>query len=372
VTDHTRAQSTPAPTSPSAVLRHALISPFHNSENPYIELQKQLLAAAGFRVSPLSVRELFRGGLSRALRPENLLVFHWLEIRPYAGVASRKRLDPRGCAEFCFYAALIALSRARSVYFVHNHAVHDTEGWRRALSVRLIAFLRRLSSESVVHDPRSAAELQARYLPHPLYWANPNAAPLSASRAGLAAVARATSAPRSRPRFGILGAIRPYKGIAELLSVWPADSPLSIAGKGSEQYLSRLRELIERRGLSSTVLLEPGFLSDSEFDAKLDELDVLVLPHVANSMLVSGAFFEAIGRVPRIVARSTPFMRWAESQFRGVRCFARDEELPALISGFDGEWPEENVDADWQRASELFGWDACVAAYRDAFAGDGA
>ena len=133
------------------------------------------------------------------------------------------------------------------------------------------------------------------------------------------------------PVFAVLGVIRPYKDIAGVLSVWPQACRLEIAGQGSADYLKTLRDIIERRALQNDVAIDPRYLSDQEFDQRIDAADVLILPHHADSMLVSGAFFEAIGRVPVLISRDTPFMRWAAEKFDNVLLFQHIEELPEIV-----------------------------------------
>src|SRR5690606_11922999 len=120
-----------------------------------------------------------------------------------------------------------------------------------------------------------------------------------------------------RPIFGILGAVRPYKAIDEVIQVWPDGYTLVVRGHGDHAYLQHLDQLRRRRA-TDDISIEGRFLSPSEFDAALDEVDVLVIPQLPGSMLVSGAFFEGIGRVKAIIARKSPFISWACENLPGV------------------------------------------------------
>lgn len=333
-----------------------LLSPFTNTTNPYIDLQKQLLRDIGYDVRPLSLRYLLRGGFVDLFRRSTVLMLHWIELRAFVdrgrGVVPRLR----GLPVVLLYCALMVLGRARVVCFVHDHAVHNARGAVRVLSVALMSLVRWLANVRVVHDPHYAGHFRARYLPHPLYWDVPGRA-VQAARGGTRA-----------PSFAILGTVEPYKGIAEVLAAWPAGHTLLIAGRGQAAYVDALHAILRERRLSPCVTLDARFLSDAEFDARISAADVLILPHVADSMLVSGAFFEAIGRVPVVIGRSIPFMRWVAEQFDNVLLFEDEETLPEVVRFVTENWPRfsaaEAVAARRQQAIDMFGWETCRQRYR--------
>ena len=329
-----------------------LMCPFTNATNRYIEIQKDLYRSAGYDVIPLSIKGLLKGGFVELIKPNNVLVFHWLEYRPFKREKGTARLSLSGSLLFAFYCSLILIARAKAVYFVHDHAVHDTVGFNRRLSMRLGAFVRRIASFRVVHAPDFQARYNARYLPHPLYWDAPDQPPT-----------RPKQEPET-PLFTMLGVIRPYKHIDAVLDVWPADSKLYIAGQATEAYLATLNEIIERRALRSVVQMDAKFLSDAEFAQSVVNSDVLILPHAADSMLVSGAFFEAIGRVPVLVARSTPFMLWAAKKFDNVKLFDDVAEIPGIVRAITESWPEIARNTSNGLALDEFGWNACCRRYQ--------
>ncbi|RZF24723.1 hypothetical protein EVC45_37200 [Paraburkholderia sp. UYCP14C] len=336
-------------------IRHVLLCPFSNSTNRYIEIQKDLYRSAGYEVLPLSIKGLLRGGFIKLFGPKNLLVFHWLEYRPFNRKEGSARLSLVGSLLFAFYCSLILIARAKTIYFVHDHAVHDTSGFSRRLSKRLIAFIRRIADYRVVHAPDFRAQYNAHYLPHPLYWDWPSQAPT-------------TPRPyRPTPLFSMLGVIRPYKKIDAVLSVWPRTCSLIIAGKGTPAYLATLEEIIRKRSLQGVVQLDARFLSDGEFAQKIVDSDVLILPHESDTMLVSGAFFEAIGLVPLLIARSTPFMVWASGKFENVIIFNDVEDLPDILLSVTESWPAVAESKSRRTAENEFGWIACSRLYREFF-----
>lgn len=93
----------------------------------------------------------------------------------------------------------------------------------------------------------------------------------------------------------VLGAIRPYKGLPELLDAWatlPPDRPrrLVIAGAPSDQ--PGIDELIERAALAPGVLLDARKIPAPEMQTFLRAADVAVLPY--RQALNSGALMLAL------------------------------------------------------------------------------
>lgn len=254
-------------------------------------------------------------------------MLHWLELLAF--VDNGQRVVPRliGLPVVLLYCVQMALSRAKVVCVVHDHAVHNTHGAVRAFSVALKSLVRALADVRVVHDEHCASRFRAHYLPHPLYWDVPGR---------LVDVARDGS---RAPAFAILGTMEPYKGIAELLATWSEDHALTVAGRGQAAYVATLHDIVREREPATCVTLDARCLSDAEFDAQLDAADVLILPHVAESTLVSGAFFEAIGWVPVVIGRAIPFMRGVAAQFDNVLRFQREDELPELVRYVAANWP---------------------------------
>ncbi|RKE37023.1 hypothetical protein B0G76_3250 [Paraburkholderia sp. BL23I1N1] len=331
-----------------------LMCPFTNPTNRYIQIQKDLYASIGYDVVPLSIKGLLNGGFSQLFKPDNILAFHWLEYRPFKRDKGTARLSLTGSLLFAFYCSLMLIGRAKVVYFVHDHVVHDTIGFNRRLSMRIMALVRRLADFRVVHAPDFQAQYNAHYLPHPLYWDAPGQAPTTPKKDS------------ATPLYSLLGVIRLYKQIDALLNVWPNECKLHIAGHGTEAYLATLNEIIDKRSLRNVVHLDAKFLSDAEFAQSIIDSDVLILPHAADSMLVSGAFFEAIGRVPLLIARATPFMVWAARKFDNVMLFDDISELPKIVHSINESWPtiarqESNL------AIDEFGWNACRRRYEQFF-----
>ncbi|GIG53432.1 hypothetical protein [Demequina activiva] len=326
----------------------AFVSPFTNTENPYIARQREQLGELGFDVRPLSLRALATGRCAGLARRENVVVVSWLETRLWRASPHGKRLSLTGAAEFGALTLTLALARARVVYVVHNHDAHDVRPAFQGLSTWSVRTLRRLADARVVHDPSFADRYRATYVPHPLYRVPPQPARASA---------------RATPSFVALGAIRRYKALDALLEQWPSGVPLTIAGKADDAYLTELHAILERRGLSDCVSIDARFLTDDEFEQALAAHDVLVLPHRAEANLVSGAFFAGVGVVRVILARRTPFIAWAQEHLAGVRSFREDAQIAGEVLRILDDWPSLRSLDQSAAAVAQFGDEPCLSAW---------
>jgi beta-1,4-mannosyltransferase len=330
----------------------AYVSPFTNETNDYINQVKAVLAANGMSVQPFSFKTLASPRALGLFSKRNLILVHWLESRAFTEGRTGARVSLFGLLQVLIYLAVLAVARARFVYFVHDHAVHDLQGWRRQFSVWLIRCLSALADVRVVHDPSHCNTYRAVYLPHPLYHDR----------------VPERIAPRQMTgvfRVGALGAVRPYKRIEHIAACWPAGPELVVRGRCDLAYEREIRAAMAAQGPGVHIDFQPGFLSREAFDTAMASLDALILPHASDSMLVSGAFFEAIGAVPFIIARETPFTRWASQQFEGVLTFTTDAEMLACVA--EAQRRRDTLPPlaqQAQKANELFGFGACVRGYR--------
>lgn len=333
--------------------RHAFISPFTNDINPYNDQQRRLLEAVGYTVHPFRLRTLLRSTDARWLwSADTLVVLNWTEVRAFRNRDGHAELAIKGIVALLAYIAVLLTVRARVVYFIHNHYVHDSHGWQRRISRRIIAVLCRLADIRGVLDPTATDAFNAHFLPHPLI--------------GRAPQTRAAGSTGRACRFLIIGQVRRYKGIERVLEVWPRELPLDILGRADPAYAAELTAIIERRNLADSVTMESRFIPDDELHDRIAAADVLILPHQPDSALVSSAVFEALGRVPVILARSSPFNEWLAARFDAVQTFADDAALAALASRVAAMQERPDTERSYRQAQEEFGFDACAARYADA------
>lgn len=335
-------------------MRTAFISPIENKTNNYIELQKLILQSCNYKTKKLSLRTLLSKEIFELLDKNNLLIFHWIENRAFKHSELGPRISTTGLLSWAIYYLLCKFTRAQTVYFIHNHSVHDTAGIRKAVSRLLIDFFASSTTMRVVHDPSMCKKFKAAYIPHPLYWDE------NTER-------RPKLQQSNPPKTSIIGAIRPYKRIESTLSNWPQGKRLEILGHGEKTYVKKLSQIIENRALGNWVTIQNKFLSNIELDEAIRSTDVLLLPHDHASMLVSGMFFEGIGRVPVIMARETPFTKWASTETASVITFTNDSELDQAIAL--SEHALRNIPPEEPRAfaTREFGWSRCIEAYKSLF-----
>jgi glycosyltransferase involved in cell wall biosynthesis len=138
--------------------------------------------------------------------------------------------------------------------------------------------------------------------------------------------------------YVVLGAIRPYKGLRELLDGWPEVRAgdlrrrLVIAGGPSEE--PGVAELLEEAAMQPGVLLFPGQVAPADVQLFLRAADIAVLPYVR--ALNSGALMLAITfGLPVVVPAGGGLAEVADSAF--ARTFEVDDRgsLVAAVRDVD-------------------------------------
>lgn len=158
------------------------------------------------------------------------------------------------------------------VFLCHNVTEHETAGWKRALTRRVLS----LGSGHVVHT-----QLDAEHLTELLPDARPIVHLMPAF--GQFPDARGRLAREHEIELLFFGFVRPYKGLdvlVEALAQLPADLDyrLTVAGEfwhGSAETERRIAEL----GLSNRVEIVSRYLTDDEVAEHFSRADAAVLPY---------------------------------------------------------------------------------------------
>ncbi len=190
------------------------------------------------------------------------------------------------------------------VYTVHNLLPHDTEDRQRGRYRRIYEFMDRL----ICHDVSARGRLYREFgvplerisvIPH---------GPL------LERVSSRTPE-QARKELGISGdqclvlwqgILRPYKGVLFLLKAWRqvcskgVRACLAVVGPGDEELTRAVAEEVSALAISSSVRLEPRFVSIEERDNFYLAADIVVYPYSA--VTTSGALMTGIGYGKAIVA----------------------------------------------------------------------
>lgn len=335
--------------------RNVLVLPFENNTNEYVDRVKQIMSGSGFSVGKFGLSRLPDLRFLKMIYFERgAIVLSWPETRAIDFSGSRPKLSLTGLIQVALLWLVCATCRFKIVYMLHDHAVHDTSGRLRTFSKQLVRAFRAMADTVVVHDPASASFFGASYLPHPLY------ADIDVGDDPLHM--RVAESPARPQRFFVIGAIRPYKGIENLLAMWPRDRSLSIHGRASETYLSQLLAVRQERELVDAVEIHAGWLTREDLLRLLNPRNIIVMAHEAQTMLVSAVFFESVGRCAALVARSTPFVEWAAERFQTLYSFDDESSfLEALKLAECATDADRRADAELAQA--MFGSVACTQSY---------
>jgi glycosyltransferase involved in cell wall biosynthesis len=154
------------------------------------------------------------------------------------------------------------------------------------------------------------------------------------------------------------GMVREYKGLENLLRLWPGDQPLLMLGKSQDPALSaRLRGIIATRNLAR-VVWQDRFIPDEELNALLRRARFVVLAHDDQTIIVSGAFYHAIACGANVIVRDSEFGRFAAGQ-HGYAHLVDLADLQASLARLDYV-PPARIQHD---AARLYGDWACRIAW---------
>lgn len=285
---HTRlrpsTESTSADTQDVRTLSVAFV-PYWGAKNPYQDALARHLSALGVRLEKgYSLKDLFRYGILLSTRPD-IVHLHWL---PEFGWREWRFL--RAMA-FVSRLALLRLRGVPLIWTVHNLVPHESLHPR--LDWLLARTVAALSSGLIVHGQNARERvidtwrLQDRghfaVIPHANYIGDyPNHIDRAAARGRL-------GVEDSRVVFLFLGAVRPYKGVLELIQAFQQLAPdravLVIAGQPLNEEFRRKIEAASA-GLGN-VQFHPGFVPDDQIQVYMNAADVVVLPY--RHLLSSGA-----------------------------------------------------------------------------------
>lgn len=279
------------------------------AHNPFLSIFLGGLEEAGCAVDNVASP----ADLDRAMRAEpDVLLIHWAE-RVYLAQSRWEALKN-------IHLLLRAIDRrpkgTRVVWLVHNLEPHDARRfqrlvWRpyiRALTRRLDGFLTLAPGTvaTVRHDLPALADTPALGLWHPAY---PEAR-LDAE--GRARARAALGLSEAEHVLGYCGQIRPYKGVADLLTQFlQTKDPslrLLLAGHpqenrpGAAAFLSALKEKAAR---DPRVILQLGDLSEEAFKNAQGVCDAIVAPF--RRYLHSGSLVHSLSAARPVLTPKTPF-----------------------------------------------------------------
>lgn len=302
-----------------------LMFPDYRGHNPY---QGELAEALGKNGVEVAFPSGYRRGLhfTRTLRSAAWNNVEWLHLHwPDIYLRGQGGLWRRLYALKLRVDLSMALRGRKLAWTVHNLGSHDSGG--DSVEKDLYRWLARKARVIFVHDESLVAEASERLgipessivvIPHGHYrnvYGEPTKREEACRKLGI------------NPEKNIalfLGMLRPYKGLDELLEVWPAvkkqhsDALLLIAGGGRDtDYIERIRRRCE--GMKG-VRLEPRFVADEEIPVFYGAADVAVLPFRA--ITTSGSLILALSYDCPVVTPKVP-------SISGPLAFQKDLLFPA-------------------------------------------
>jgi len=232
---------------------------------------------------------------------------------------------------------LIRIIFHKVIWVRHNFRPHNT--YSKVIYGWMLFWLGKFTDCQVTHRP--VKKIKSYYVPHPLY-PDVNNDPRFI---------------RNIP-FLYFGIVKRYKGLDELLKFWPEAVPLLMVGKCSDEVLiAELNEIIKNRSLR--VQWTKSFLDYSELSSLICRTMNVVLPHTDQSMIVSGAFYHAVGFGANVLIRNGDFFRDYLSRFDFVTPFD-NTNLPVVISNkqyIDAEIVLKEVKSEYSNEVILDAWE---------------
>ena len=254
-------------------------------QNKIIEINKEIIESLGHQVYPLKsvYQPKFFFDFDKAV------ILNWVEDQPY--------IDSYGFFKswiyFFFYLTTIIcckLTSRKIIWIKHNFKPHINKkfSYRHMITCYLMNIFN--IKETTLED-----YVGAHYIPHPLYLDDEELTSLAES-----------CQTTNKIKVTFFGHIKRYKGLHQALRIWPKDIPLSICGKiESPNYKRELLDIVNRRNIN--VVINEGFVEDSELENLLLETSHVFLPHEANTMISSGSFYHAITYGCNILATKSAF-----------------------------------------------------------------
>lgn len=259
--------------------------PYWGAGNPYQNALAGQLSALGVEVDTgHSLKGLFRYGVVLNGRPDIVHV-HWLPVFGWRGRQCFR------CLAFVVRLVLLRIHRVPVVWTIHNLLPHESVcprcDW---LLARIVAAL---ANELIVHGPNAKEKVvetwrlrdsnRVTVIPHGSYMGDyPN-------HIGRAAARRRLALDDTALMFLFIGAIRPYKGVLELIEAFQgvaaAHAMLVIAGQPLNDAFAR--EIETASAGMDRIRFRPGFVPDDEIQVYMNAADVVVLPY--RRVLSSGA-----------------------------------------------------------------------------------
>ncbi len=251
--------------------------PYKSKKNQYIHFLSNALNQNA-DLSNFKIRYLLKGKIKK----NDTIVLNWFEN---CIVKKSGNVKLKGIIRLSLLLLACKIIKPNLVWVKHNHQPHYSKKSTMKISKFFMKKLEKSASSIVVHSKSALNGKNFTYIPHPLY-------PTTALNL------KHSNSPK---KILIFGAISRYKKVEDLLSIWPKEYALTIAGYATPSYASKLKKIAAAQELK--VDFNNNFLSDDELSKVLETHDITIIPHPEKSAIVSGAFFHAKSYGHHIIKR---------------------------------------------------------------------
>ena len=338
---------------------HVVFVPYWGAANPYQDALAEHLSACGVEVEKVrSLKSLFRGGIFLNGTPD-VVHLHWLPVFDW------RQLRVLRWLAFVLRLVMLRLRGIPLVWTIHNLLPHESRhpkmDW---LLTRIVAGL---SGGLIVHGQSAQREAvamwglkdQSRFavIPHGNYTANyPNDIDRTAARKKL-------GLDDSELVFLFLGAVRPYKGVLDLISAFQTlgadQTSLVIAGRPLNDEFAQ--EIETARAGANNIRFYPGFVQDDEVQVYMNAADVVVLPyrHILSSgaALLAMSFGKpcvapAIGCLADVLDPSGAFLYDVQDEEGLLENLRRAVEARETLGQMGGHNKKKVAQWTWEKAAQ--------------------
>lgn len=262
--------------------------PFELDSNSYVSRNKEILsriATVNRLPSPQELSNIFKMFLDI---DKSVVILNWYEDRACS----------KGLLKFIvyvFYLIFIFLKFKKILWIKHNFKPHNKSNvFMHKFIVRLLDCF---SDVKLTHRPI----IGYQYLPHVNYCEK-------------SVILKDDN--RTIDNL-IFGQIKRYKGIVELLSEWPDNKEIYIIGQCNDERLNQeILEIIESRNLKVDYINK--FIDDNELKEILLNTRNVIIPHLDDSMIVSGVFYHSASFGANVSVRCGDFYSYLSRNFSFV------------------------------------------------------
>ena len=303
--------------------------PFKSPQNGYLELMQGAWSDLGFDIA--DVRNIWRLKSMRS-HSGSIVVLNWFEENVARKSESRLLAWPIFVIKF----RMLKFLGLRVICVRHNRRPVDVVS-KQHMKVfnKAVKYLEDQSDAVIMHSEVEAHKLGINYVPHPMY-------PIVDAK-------KNTS--EKQQHHLVFGKIKRYKQVDKLLTVWPLNTPLLLAGEvEDESYAGELKALSDRRGLD--VQFDLQRISDDKLNRYFESSKTVVIPYVDSCCIASGALIHALSAGLPIVTLKSYFSLSLKNTGLNIYFFEDKETLLKTLNSMS-DLQVEKQDPDL--LSELLG-----------------